>query len=506
MNVCALDVVARSPDFETVAATMEMRGWEWDFLHGIDGETSVGNIARHNGIDLDSAVDFVHEALRCGLVVLPTMTLQAYRSAPSAASLRSSSPTLSLGTGATAEAYDFATPAAAAGAISFSSDAFDWDAPEPALDETEESAEPAMVEAAGSVHYDDRFGVEHPDGPFAATQPDDALSATRFDDAFSIQSHHEDEPPAIAAQHEEPFADVAPALVDPFATTAPAAEPVATAASQPVDDPFAVAPQDDPFAVAPQEDPFAAAVPHAPEPFPSAPSENGKAYTNGVSVNGHNPVRFDELFAAAPPPAAEQPVAEQPVAEQPIAAQPAPAPIAFDVASFSDAPAPFADAPVEPHAQTHEPPSVVTQPAAAQPPTEALPEEAAEESAPGSISFSFSADEPAGDHETYDAPGVREAPEVWTPPVSTAVAPPAQPAAKAEPVADGASKPTQSLFYEREAAADTGAGRELEEKVKNWKDSLSWREQQELSEAEALGRGSDKSGVIGNLLRALGVR
>jgi hypothetical protein len=475
MNVCALDVVARSPDFETVAATMEMRGWEWDFLHGIDGETSVGNIARHNGIDLDSAVDFVHEALRCGLVVLPTMTLQAYRSAPSAASLRSSSPTLSLGTGATAEAYDFATPAAAAGAISFSSDAFDWDAPEPALDETEESAEPAMVEAAGSVHYDDRFGVEHPDGPFAATQPDDALSATRFDDAFSIQSHHEDEPPAIAAQHEEPFADVAPALVDPFA-------------------------------VAPQEDPFAAAVPHAPEPFPSAPSENGKAYTNGVSVNGHNPVRFDELFAAAPPPAAEQPVAEQPVAEQPIAAQPAPAPIAFDVASFSDAPAPFADAPVEPHAQTHEPPSVVTQPAAAQPPTEALPEEAAEESAPGSISFSFSADEPAGDHETYDAPGVREAPEVWTPPVSTAVAPPAQPAAKAEPVADGASKPTQSLFYEREAAADTGAGRELEEKVKNWKDSLSWREQQELSEAEALGRGSDKSGVIGNLLRALGVR
>ena len=142
----------------------------------------------------------------------------------------------------------------------------------------------------------------------------------------------------------------------------------------------------------------------------------------------------------------------------------------------------------------------------------------AHDDTPGSISFSFSADDPAGAHETYDVPSDRESPEVWTPPVAPIahVAEPATPVPepikaqampdvveKAEPAADPRVGQTQSLYFEREAI-DTDAGRELEAKVKNWKESLSWREQQELNEASA--SGTEKAGVIGSLLRALGVR
>jgi CheY-like chemotaxis protein len=104
MNVCALDVVARSADFETVAATMEMRAWEWNFLHDIDGETALGEIARQRGVDLDSAIGLINDAMQRGLVVIPTVTLQAYRShtAPQT-SLRGTSPAVSLGSSALAD-------------------------------------------------------------------------------------------------------------------------------------------------------------------------------------------------------------------------------------------------------------------------------------------------------------------------------------------------------------------------------------------------------------------
>ena len=144
---------------------------------------------------------------------------------------------------------------------------------------------------------------------------------------------------------------------------------------------------------------------------------------------------------------------------------------------------------------------------------------------PGSISFSFSADDPADVHESFDASSDHRSPDVWTPApthvAETAAPSPAfaqapaapvpepvsakadEPVAKAAPAADAHVANTQSLFFEREAI-DTDAGRDLDAKVKNWKESLSWREQQALDEARA--RGTEKPGMIGSLLRALGVR
>jgi hypothetical protein len=289
--------------------------------------------------------------------------------------------------------------------------------------------------------------------------------------------------------------------------------PVPDSTPQPVDDPFAVAMHHD--------EPFAEAAPHEIEdPFAIAPSTNGKVHTNGFSTNGHTPVRFDDLFADAPPlapaPAHDEPVAEVPASESPLLAPSAKAPIQFDVTSFDDVP-------VEPIAQTHEPVASENPPAAA-PPIQtppvvetpvaeapvaaahaavAAPEEESQDATAGSISFSFSADEPAGSHETYDAPAVRESREIWTPPpVQPAPAP--APVAAATPAPAEPANQTQSLYYERESINAPEASRDLDEKVKNWKDSLSWREQQALSEAN--GTGAEKSGVIGSLLRALGVR
>jgi hypothetical protein len=525
MNVCALDVVARSADFETVAATMEMRAWEWNFLHDIDGETALGEIARQRGVDLDSAIGLVTDAMKRGLVVIPTVTLEAYRShAAPQTSLRGTSPAVALGSAALADApFDFATQPPSTGAISFSSDAFDWNAPEPAFEESDEPTEVASApEKLGSVHYDDRFGVEHPGGPFAA--------AETHDSPFSIESHHEDEPlaavppapaPEPVAFHVEPFAEVAPhpesaphpefashSEVAPLPEAAPfgEVEPFADVAPSLLVPPQAPAHPADPFAVtAHPSDPFAPDAPHAvDDPFAVAPSENGKAFTNGASLNGHTPVRFDELFTDAPP------VAPTHDEVAPAAApDPAPTTLHFDAASFDDA---LFTAPQPPHESAPvEPPAPVAQ---AVHDVQIEPETQTE---PGSISFSFSADDPAGTHETFEAHGVRESPEVWTPPaqpIAAAVPEPpiapipepvakTEPVAKSEPAAVDPMKNTQSLYYEREAI-DTDAGREHEEKVKNWKDSLSWREQQQLS--EALGAGDEKPGVIGSLLRALGVR
>jgi len=526
MNVCALDVVARSADFETVAATMEMRAWEWNFLHDIDGETALGEIARQRGVDLDSAIGLINDAMQRGLVVIPTVTLQAYRShtAPQT-SLRGTSPAVALGSSALADApFDFAV-APSTGKISFSSDAFDWNAPEPAFEEAEDAPEVASApEKIGSVHYDDRFGVEHPGGPFAATEThDEPFSVVSHHDAAAAHAapvtHDEEEPVADVA----PFADVAPALVDRLPSYAPLDDPFAPAAH--VDDPFAEA--------AHVDDPFAEVAPHGvDDPFAAAPSENGKALTNGLSRNGHNPVRFDDIFAETTPsaPPHDEPAASFPPDPTPTPA-PAPSTIHFDAASFDDvpfeslaetpAPAP-APTPVPAHV---EPPATVLH-AVQQPVHETAHDtardahdaiEAEPQAETGSISFSFSADEPAGSLETFEDSGVHESPEVWTPPTreqlqaaaapaaSTAPAPAVEPAsaAAAEPAAaPRAPGTTQSLYYEREAI-DTDAGRELDEKVKNWKDSLSWREQQQIN--EALGTG-EKPGVIGSLLRALGVR
>ncbi len=475
MNVCALDVVSRTPDFESIAATLELRGWEWDLLHDVDGVTPLGEVARRRGIDLDAAIGLVHEAAHRGLLTIGTMSLAAYRQlAPMQPAFAAAPRTLSLGTSAAAAprvepavvAAPIAAPppippppapAASTGAISFSSDAFDWDAPEPVFDEPEaetpaafdapvasvaahddhvaaapvdeepsplvfeEPAASAHEEPVGVVHYDDRFGIEHENGPFA-----------------SPTVGHVDDPFAAAAASLPP---------EPEPEHAPTPEPA----------PFGYVHDDDPFAVASHElDHHAPAVddPFAPSPrayyaftapeAATAPSTNGKPASAGVAPS-HNGTAHVEH---------EPPTHPEPTQPEPVFA-------------------------------AVEKPAVIDEPA------------------PGSISFSFAPGDPIDAHE---APLESSAPRVATP----ASAPAPEPIAHAEgpaPVPHDQPDPlpstTQSTFYEREAV-ENDAGRELQEKAKTWKESLSWREQQQLH--EAMETGKEKSGVIGSILRALGVR
>ncbi len=497
MNVCSLDVVTRAADFETVASTLELRGWEWAFLHDVDGEATLGDIARRCGIDIDSAIGFIHDAMHRGLVTIPTMTLDAYRvRVPMQPALRGSNPVLSLGTSAVAPAeHAFTEPAPASGAISFSSDAFDWNATEPSFEEPEDAADLAV--AHDGVHYDERFGVEHAGGPFATTHQHDEEPA-------SVDSPSPDE-------HVEPLAMPAHIEDAPFVPLAHD------------DDPFAITSHHDEIAHTP--DPFATSA-QAEDPFAVAPSENGHAFGNGTSLNGHTPVRFDDLFTdAAPLDAAAAAAHDEPVIENYAhsnglssnghanvdhtagVAEHATEHVTEHVAEHSEGAAQGAaetvDAPVQAHAVgAHS--------------SDIEPEDVPHhDDAPGSISFSFSPDDPPIVGEPEESPSVRESPEVWTPPaahVAQSVAPSPEPvvaqtqpapAANAKPAADPRLGMTQSLYYERESG-DSDAGRDLEAKVKNWKDSLSWREQQELKEARA--NGAEKNGVIDSLLRALGVR
>jgi hypothetical protein len=489
VNVCALDVVSRTPDFESIAATLELRGWEWDLLHDVDGTTPLGEVARRRGIDLDAAIGLVHEATHRGLLAVGTMSLAAYRQlTPMQPAFAPAPRTLSLGTSAVATplvtppapavspaaAFAPASPPAPApastGAISFSSDSFDWDAPEPGFDEPEaqdalaasasvvheEHAafahdEPATIahdepdeivqrEPVGVVHYDDRFGIEHEDGPFAApsTGPVDdpfAVPASAFDEpvtaepapAQTVEAEHA---PFGYAHDDDPFA-VAHHEFD--AGTAPAAFPDARPQeSQAVEDPFAAAPRA--F--------YSFAAPETAAP----PTSNGKSASFGTPSSSHNGVAH--------------------VATE---TEPEPAPV---------------------HAGIETP-------------------SGADESVPGSISFSFAPGDPIDAHE---AP-----PEAPVSRATVSAQAPTSAAAPEEAIADAEGGPatvphdqpdpvpsiTQSTFYEREAV-DTDAGRELQEKAKTWKESLSWREQQQLH--EAMETGKEKPGVIGSILRALGVR
>jgi hypothetical protein len=475
MNVCPLDVLARTPDFESLASTLELRGWEWDFLHVVDGEATLGDVVRHLGIDIDSALGFVHEATHRGLLVVTTMSLQAYRLRGPRQTAIASSPRLYLNAAANAApeapaadpivvapaniaAPELAAaapapappaPPATPGKISFSSDAFDWT--EPDIEELHDEPEPAVAAVAepvvavaehvaadeavaapadhGAVHWDDRFGVEHPDGPFATVHPEteDAVDdpfahAFVVDDSFAAvhpeaETVHAPEPVLVAEHEHEPIASASFADLmhdhddDAITPFAPIAEHV-IAPEHAVSDPFA-----------PQ------AIPE-PEPFVATPPA-----TNGKSAH-----------------------------EQTLLA-------------------PFAIDSAEPHSNG--------EPVVEPPPRDTTP---------ASISFSFSSDDPL---DVVEPSEPRPAPQIPQPvfvPSDIVYHDERTPEAPKETAATAA---TQSTFYEREAI-DTDASRELDAKTKNWKESLSWREQQELNEAAESGKA--KAGVIGSLLRALGVR
>ena len=326
MNVCALDVVARTPDFESLASSLELRGWEWDLLHAADGTSDLGTIARQLGIDNDSAISFVHEAIHRGLLGVATMSLTAYRMRAPQAALASPPQKPVLGTTAVAApALEAPVPEPQKpGAISFSVNSFDWNDPAETFEESEDEAAPAasavpgktVTAHVGGVHYDERFGVEHPDGPFASARE----------------------------------AAVEPAVPEPIAVEPVAVEPVAAAAAEPIAvEPVAVEPVE---TIAHDADVRDSAV-HDEPAHPSVPKTGIAAVA--ATVAGVSAAAFGSVIDAVTPkdkpaeeaavPAAEPPLSKIAFADEPVAETAADVPVEE----------PFAQTRIEevPHLDTH---------------------------------------------------------------------------------------------------------------------------------------------------------
>jgi hypothetical protein len=79
MFVCARDIVARTPDFDVLAANMTLRPWQWEMLHSFDDRTSLGAIARRIGVDLGSITDSLSALEQHGLIKIRTVTREEYR-------------------------------------------------------------------------------------------------------------------------------------------------------------------------------------------------------------------------------------------------------------------------------------------------------------------------------------------------------------------------------------------------------------------------------------------
>jgi hypothetical protein len=85
MIVTGLDLVELSHDFESSAAHIDLRPWQWHFLHAIDGRMEVRNVAAACGVDLSAAIAFVEEVHASGLLRVITISLADYRSANASA-------------------------------------------------------------------------------------------------------------------------------------------------------------------------------------------------------------------------------------------------------------------------------------------------------------------------------------------------------------------------------------------------------------------------------------
>ncbi len=73
------DTIARTHDFDDLAATMHLRPWQWRFLLAADGRTQLDDLAHGCGIEFETAADLVHETEALGLIEIVTQTLEAYR-------------------------------------------------------------------------------------------------------------------------------------------------------------------------------------------------------------------------------------------------------------------------------------------------------------------------------------------------------------------------------------------------------------------------------------------
>jgi hypothetical protein len=236
MNVSAVDVIARSNDFEEAATRFELRPWQWNFLHALDGRAELRDVAAKCGLDLDVATSFVEESEPAGLVRIVSMSLGDYRAWSGAQAAATAV--------APASEDHFSTADSLGG---YATTVPSWMIAPAHHDEPAENGHAEWTPIAEAAH--EAWVPEfHQDAPVAEAAHDEWVPEFH-QDAPVAEAHHEE--PVAEAHHEEPVAEAAHAEWAPeFHEDAPVAEATH-------DEWVPEFHQDAPVAEAPHEEPVA---------------------------------------------------------------------------------------------------------------------------------------------------------------------------------------------------------------------------------------------------------
>jgi hypothetical protein len=180
MTVTGLDVVELCDDFETSASHIELRPWQWLFLHAIDGRMEVRNVAAACGVEVPTAIAFVEEVHASGLLRVVSISLADYRTSK----------------GSTPMAFapvETAPVESASGSVVTAGDHFSSTDVLPAY----ERPIPAwMMEPQPPVEYEHEPVIEHEEAPAASEEP--AVLAAHADDCSPQEEHVVAEDHAVA--------------------------------------------------------------------------------------------------------------------------------------------------------------------------------------------------------------------------------------------------------------------------------------------------------------------
>jgi hypothetical protein len=210
MNVSGLDVIARGADFEHAASRFELRPWQWQFLHALDGRTDLRDVASRCGVELAAATTFVEESEAIGLVHVVAMSYDEYcrwSGAPQPSRYESFVP-------AQAAAYaETAFEAAPARDDHFSSDALgsyattvpEWMVETP-VQHDQAVAETHHEEPVAETYHEEPVAETHHEEPVAEWHHEEAVVAEAHPEEPVVETHHEEA--AVAETHpEEPVAE-----------------------------------------------------------------------------------------------------------------------------------------------------------------------------------------------------------------------------------------------------------------------------------------------------------
>jgi len=207
MNVSGLDVIARGADFEHAANRFELRPWQWQFLHALDGRTDLRDVASRCGVELSAATTFIEESEAIGLVRVVTMSYDEYCQWSGAPQPARYAPFVQLQTAYAERAFD---PAPAHDDHFSTSDALgaygttvpEWMVEAPSHEEP--AAEPYHEEPVAEWLNGEFVPESHHEEPVAEVHHEEPAAEVHHEEPVA-EVHHEE--PAAEVHHEEPVAE-----------------------------------------------------------------------------------------------------------------------------------------------------------------------------------------------------------------------------------------------------------------------------------------------------------